>query len=316
MSPFRWGDGWQVQITDCVDGMRAQPRSSIDAIVTSPPYADQRRYEGGSEARVTERANRNGRKPGTKNQSRRQRSEAPMLFAGEFVERFLPEMYEVLAPRGSLFLNFGVVMRDGEESPYADVILAGARAMGFKLLQRMVWFKPNGNTLSDPRFLRVNHEWVFWLSKSTDAYRGYDRVTRTPHAPSTLRRMSSGFKIDPDDERYEKRSGGGHPLHPEGARPTTVFECAVGGERGIKHSAVMPLKLARHLVSLGAPEGGKVLDPFCGSGTTGVACLQLGREFLGMEIELGYIGECEERLKAATRLDYISPEQLTLEESA
>lgn len=312
---MRYGEGWEVQITDCADGMRAQPRSSIDAIVTSPPYADQRRYEGGSEERVTERANRNGRRPGTKNQSRRQRSEAPMVFAREFVDRFLPEMHDVLAPAGSLLLNLGVVMRDGEESPYADVILAGARAMGFKLLQRMIWFKPNGNTLSDPRFLRVNHEWVFWLAKSVEAYRGYDRVTRSPHAASTLRRMSSGFKVDPDDERYEKR-GGSHPLHPEGARPSTIFECAVGGERGIKHPAPMALKLARHLVSLSAPEGAKVLDPFCGSGSTGVACLQTGRQFLGMEMEAGYIPECEERLKGATRLDFISPEQLALEESA
>jgi DNA modification methylase len=284
--------------------MPTLPAGSVPAIVTSPPFADQRNYKGGSEARATERANRNGRQPGTKNQSRRSRSEAPMRFAREFVAEYLPPMFDLLADDGALMLNLGVVMRDGEESPYADFILAGARDLGFKLLQRMVWSKPNGGTPSNPAFLRLGHEWVFWLAKSVDAYRGYDRWTRTPHKPSTLRRVRRPRSHDGEARDYK--------LHPDGARPSSVFECAVGGERGIKHSAPMPLKVARHLVALAAPAGAVVLDPFAGSGTTGVAAIQLGREFVGMELEEGYLPECRDRLRRARLSPLVPEEQLTL----
>jgi DNA modification methylase len=159
--------------------------------------------------------------------------------------------------------------------------------------------------------MRMTHEWVFWLAKSVDAYRGYDRVTRSPHKASTLRRIRGPYIQNPDDERYQRRSGQ-HPLHPEGARPTTVFECAVGGEPGVKHPAKMPLKLARHLVALSAEGGGLVLDPFAGSGTTGVAAIQLGRRFLGLELEAGYLDELRDRLANARRSPLVAEEQMDL----
>jgi site-specific DNA-methyltransferase (adenine-specific) len=319
---------WELLHGDCRDVLKRRPRSSVDAIVTSPPYADQRKYTGASEERVTGRNGRNREGSNWKNQGRRKRSEAPMLFAEEFVATALPPMWEALADHGSLMLNLGIVFRDGEESPYADAILAGARALGFKLLHRIVWHKPNGNTLSDSRFLRVSHEWIFWLAKSVDAYRGYDLETRTPHKPSTLRRIRQPFIEDTDDERYGKRGSGSHQLHPEGARPTTFLEvgyeaedlnviravirAGVGGHRGIKHPAIMPLKVARHLVALSAPAGAVVVDPYAGSGTTGVAAIQLGRDFVGIEKEAGYLPECLKRLERANYSPTVADEQLDL----
>lgn len=295
---------WELQLGDCRELMRAVDPGSVAAIVTSPPYADQRKYNGSVD------------RSSPKNASRSQRSAAPLLYAADFVETFLPPMVDVLADDGALMLNFGIVIRDGEESAYADAILSGARELGLKLLHRIVWRKENGNTLSDPRFLRVTHEWVFWLAKSTDAYRGYDLETRTPHKPSSIRRIREPYVEDSDDERYRKRGSGSHRLHPEGARPTTVFDCPVGGERGIKHPAIMPLKLARHLVALCAPAGALVLDPFAGSSTTGVAAIQLGRRFLGMEIEEGYLPEARERLEAARFSPTVHAEQLALVDEA
>lgn len=302
---------WELKHGDLRDVLPTLGAGTVDAIVTSPPYADQRVYEGGDTLRRNSRAPRDNGK--LKNQSRRQRSEAPMLFATDFIETKLPVLFEALTDRGSLMLNLGVVFRDGEESPYADVILAAARAMGFKLLHRMIWHKPNGNTLSDARFLRVSHEWVFWLAKDVDAYRGYDRETRTPHAESSIRRIREPFIEDSEDERYRKRGSGDHRLHPDGARPTTVFRCGVGGERGIKHPAPMPLKLARHCVALSAEPGALVVDPYCGSGTTGVACIELGREFIGIDREAPYLEEARDRLEGALFSPTVHPEQTSLE---
>lgn len=295
---------WDLVLGDSLEVMGGMADESVFSIVTSPPYADQRRYDG-SPSRETAR-NRHGHMAAGHNSSRRQRSEAPMRFAEDF-RPFLHEMLRVVDARGSLMLNLGIVQRDGEESPYADEILSYARSIGWKLLHRMVWFKPNGNTLSDARYLRICHEWVFWLAKDVGAYRGFDRDTRTPHAPDSLRRIRGPYKYG-EDERYAKR-GREHKLHPDGARPTTVFTAGVGGQRGINHPAVMARTLALQLVSLSTPRGELVLDPFCGAATTGVACQERERDFLGIELHADYLEEARARLEGRLAEDLGSEEE-------
>jgi site-specific DNA-methyltransferase (adenine-specific) len=287
---------WEIREGDALELMREMPRASVDAIVTSPPYADQRKYDGSAQ-RATERANRNGRTPGKKNESRRKRAEGPSRGV-EFLEPFLAEMLEVLKPDGGLMLNLGPVMRDGEDTAWEDEVLRRARALGWKLLQRIVWFKPNGMTLSAPAYMRVCHETVYWLALSTRAYRGYDRDTRTPHAETSKRRITQPYRgpHNDDGEMYAKRSPK-HRLHPDGAKPGTVFTCGVGGTRDVKHPAVMAMPLALHLVSLASRGGALVLDPFTGSGTTGIAALRRGRSFIGMEIVSEYAEEARRRIR-------------------
>lgn len=70
-----------------------------------------------------------------------------------------------------------------------------------------------------------------------------------------------------------------------------------GGERN-EHPTQKPLPLMLELVELFTSTGDLVLDPFAGSGTTGVACLRLGREFIGCEREKRYFDLASERLRA------------------
>lgn len=281
---------------------------SVDAIVTSPPYADQRDYvraAGGGDTR-------NFTGSATMTASRRQRRDAPTRFVHEDLAPRLEEMLRVCAPAGSLMLNLGVIMRDGEEHPYADDALALARAMGWKLLHRLVWHKPNSIPLSHQSYLHLKHEWVFWLAPSIGAYRGYDADTRTAHSETSLRRIEQPY-MTRKDQRYMRR-GKTHGLHPDGARPATLYQAdysdedlvvfdavlaaAVGGESGIEHPAIMALKMALQLVSLAAPPGGLVLDPYAGSGTTGVAALRRDRSFVGVELEPRYVEMARERIVA------------------
>ena len=67
---------------------------------------------------------------------------------------------------------------------------------------------------------------------------------------------------------------------------------------GCKHPTVKPLALMEYLVNLVSREGATVLDPFMGSGTTGIACKKLGRNFIGIEREEEYIKIAEARIKA------------------
>ena len=82
-----------------------------------------------------------------------------------------------------------------------------------------------------------------------------------------------------------------------------------GGSRGLwrfprnkdqcGHPTAKPVPLMERLVSLFAAEGATILDPFMGSGTTGVACANLGRKFIGIEIEERYFDIACERIAAA-----------------
>lgn len=258
----------ELVLGDCLDVMATMPPESVDAIVTSPEYADQRKYAHGADTR-------------------------PDAYAQAFVP-YLDAMGRVLRPTGSLMLNLGVIMRGGEESPYADETLAAARANGWKLLHRTIWHKPNALPISHPDYLTIAHEWVFWLARTTKVYRGYDADTRTPHAAGSVSRIGYSY-IENDDERYRKR-GSNRFLHADGARPTTIRTFAVGSTRGIKHPAPMPLDLARYLVSLSCPRGGLVLDPFCGSGTTLIAARDRGRRALGIDRTAEYLDEAMDRL--------------------
>ncbi len=74
---------------------------------------------------------------------------------------------------------------------------------------------------------------------------------------------------------------------------------ACNREKSAGHPAQMPESLARELVSVCAAEGATVLDPFMGSGTTGVACVQTGRKFIGIEIDPTYFDIACRRIAAA-----------------
>jgi site-specific DNA-methyltransferase (adenine-specific) len=78
-----------------------------------------------------------------------------------------------------------------------------------------------------------------------------------------------------------------------------LFSHAVNGERGDKpHPTTKPISLMVELVELFTDEDEIVADPFCGSGSTGVACLRLGRRFIGIELDPKYAQIARDRLTA------------------
>ena len=79
----------------------------------------------------------------------------------------------------------------------------------------------------------------------------------------------------------------------------TLQQISAFGKSGNFHSTVKPLKLMQYLIKLITPEGGVCLDPFMGSGTTGVACKSLGFEFIGCELSNEYAEIAERRIEAA-----------------
>ena len=86
-----------------------------------------------------------------------------------------------------------------------------------------------------------------------------------------------------------------------GARPRqgqTFFEFVVNGSK-VDHPSPKPMDYMQKLISRLTDEGATILDPFMGSGTTGVACVKTGRNFIGIEIDPDYYAIAEKRIAEA-----------------
>lgn len=122
--------------------------------------------------------------------------------------------------------------------------------------------------------------------------------TRHDPPPNPRRSFCSAFDV----AVYAVRPGG--ERHWAGGGLTrNVFECSPSKGRDrwdYPHPTQKPLALITWLVGLVCPPGGLVLDPFAGSGTTGVAALELGRRFAGIEKDPGYCEMARRRIEAAT----------------
>ena len=84
------------------------------------------------------------------------------------------------------------------------------------------------------------------------------------------------------------------------------------GEYNVKHPTVKPVQLLNYLLDLTTQEGDLVLDPFMGSGTTGVACQELGRRFIGMELHEEYFNIARQRILGEGVSKEVESEQLNL----
>lgn len=76
----------------------------------------------------------------------------------------------------------------------------------------------------------------------------------------------------------------------------TIIRCPVVPSVDREHPAEKPIELLRRIVALTVPVGGTVLDPFCGSGTTGIAAVAEGRSFIGIEAEAAYVEVARSRI--------------------
>ena len=83
------------------------------------------------------------------------------------------------------------------------------------------------------------------------------------------------------------------------SEPAPGRQSALGAPRANHHPCVKPISLMEYLIRLITPPGGTVLDPFAGSGSTGVAAKRLGFDFIGIELNPEYAAIAEKRIEAS-----------------
>ena len=247
---------------------------SVQTCVTSPPYYGLRDY-------------------GTVGQIGAESS--PEEYIAKLVDVFR-EVRRVLRPDGTLWVNIGDSYR-GKNLIGAPWMLAFAlRADGWYLRQDIIWNKTRCIPESVRDRCTKSHEYIFLLSKS-DRYYFNGPAIREPVSESTIARMKQDIANQKGSFRQPGKTNG--PLKPGGDGKTrnkrSVWSLCPTYFKGA-HCAVFPEKLVEPCILAGCPEGGMVLDPFAGSGTTGVVAKRLGRSFTGVEINPAYCKIATDRI--------------------
>lgn len=181
-------------------------------------------------------------------------------FDVEFHRSWITECIRVLRPNGSIAIS----------GTYHSIFKCGyiLQENECRVINDIVWFKPNGAPSLGGRNFTASHETIIWASKSKSA-------------KHTFHYLNSKSWEDGKDKLLNP----GKQMRSVWSIPNTPTREKAHG----KHPTQKPLELLQRLVGLCTNEGDSVLDPFCGSGTTGVVCASLGRRFTGIELDNNYI---------------------------
>lgn len=273
---------------DALETLRQLPDSSINCIITSPPYYLQRDYSTtlqlGNEATADEYVNN--------------------------LQKIFKECHRILKSDGTLWLNLGDKYQDSDLLGMPWRVAFALKADGWLLRSDIIWYKPNAMPSSVKNRPTTDHEYIFFFTKSSDYFYDIDAI-REPHVTfSPESRMKGGRnhfgKVNGTPEQG-KNAGNSNlhngrwdqAFHPKGRNKRTVWEIPLSKYRGV-HFAVFPEKLVETCILAGCPEGGIVLDPFVGSGTTAVVALRYHRKYVGIDSNEEYCMIARNRLSQAT----------------
>lgn len=303
-NPYFADDAVTLYQGDALDVLRELPSGSADCVVTSPPYYGLRDYG----------------EPGQYGLE-----ETPAAYV-ETMRQVFAEARRALADDGTLWLNLGdsyagvaetgrkdaqEIGRDGLPQ-YGSMVQPerAARRLritydvprksllgipwrvafalqddGWILRNQIVWAKTNAMPESVADRLSGRHETVFLFAKSQRYWFDLDSI-REPHADSTVAAAARARK--PYVAPGQKPNGKTRGMAEGGANPGDVWLIPTQPFTSA-HFAVMPPALAERCILAGCRPGGVVLDPFTGSGTTGMVAGQLGRRFTGIDLSSAYL---------------------------
>jgi DNA modification methylase len=187
---------------------------------------------------------------------------------------------------------------------------------GWILRNAVIWHKPNAMPESVRDRLACRHELVFLLVKQPGYWFDLDPI-RVPHAADARREQREQRTHPPGHAGSSTRppkygpgtpqittarrygSGRSHDRrHPNGRNPGDVWSIPTRPYQG-PHFAAYPVDLPLRCIAAGCKPGGMVLDPFAGSGTTGLAAIQLGRRFTGIDLSRDFARLAAGRLAEA-----------------
>jgi site-specific DNA-methyltransferase (adenine-specific) len=193
----------------------------------------------------------------------------------EFTRRWLGRAWDLSRDDGRLCLNIPLDKNLGGQQPVYGDILGLAREAGWKYHSTIIWNEQN---------ISRRTAWGSW------------RSARAPYVIAPVEVILVMFR-----ERWRKTHPGVSDISRDEFIDWTNGVWTFGGEKKKKtrHPAPFPLELPRRCIRLFSFVGDTILDPFLGSGTTLLACAELGRKGIGVEIDPAYCAVAEERIREA-----------------
>ena len=275
---------------DSLQVLQTLPENAVDCCVTSPPYYALRDY--GADGQIGREAT-----------------------PEEYVSRITAVFHEVkrvLTPEGTCWLNIAdTYCGTGSKADHQDPKYPkGRNGQQVAFNHRAPGCKPK-DLIGIPESTRDRpprcYEYVFLLTKSKKYYYDWQAVAE-PIAPTTAGRLKSGVSKGnkynvtvPGQNQPQKinrpREKGAYAdelISPVRSRRNVWQINNVGYHGG--HFAAFPPKLAETCILAGCPIGGIVLDPFFGSGTTGMVAKRLNRRYIGIELNPDYCELAKQRI--------------------
>ena len=236
---------------------------SVNLIVTSPPYADQR----------------NGNYGG--------------IHPNRYVKWFLPKskaFMQCLAADGSFILNIKEKAVGGEKHRYVYELALAMRDQGWRLVDEYCWHKRNCYPGKWPNRFRDSWERLYHYTLSP-RFKMRQESVMVPMGDWKSARLANLSDTDRTRDLSKHENGFGKRVENwvgrDMAYPTNVLHMAT--ECGFKgHPAAFPKALPTWFIKLFTDQGDTVLDPFAGSGTTLTAALELERDAIGIDTDPDY----------------------------
>lgn len=241
-------------LADCLEVLPTL--GEVDAVVTSPPYAQQRDYGCG-------------------------------LHDWDHMMSGLLDF-----PKCQALINLGQIHRNGEVVMYWEPWRDRMRAHGWRFFAQYVWDQGSGLPGDFGGRLCPSHEYVLHFNGQSKPVNKWVKTLGRTDVGGSMRVRSGNTpgKTSPHLVGQATKT-------PDSVLRLTRHVARNGAEA--THPAVFPVSVPEHLMMSFTDKGQSVLDPFMGSGTTGVACANLGRAFIGIEIDPGYFDIACERVEMA-----------------
>jgi len=251
---------------DCLEVMKEIPDGSVDLTVTSPPYDNLRDYNGNNS-----------------------------LWSERVWKGVIKEIHRVTKEGGVVVWVVGDATVKGSETGTSFKQALWAKDCGFNLHDTMIWNKRGFSAVGSlkTRYAPV-FEYMFVLSKGRPKAFNPLKDRKNKHVGKVIQKTKR--LVCGDTKR------GKSYISSEYGQRFNIWEVDPQRQRGEnKHPAPFPLQIAHDHVVSWSNEGDTVLDPFLGSGTTGVACVNTGRDFIGIELDETYFGIAHDRIKEAQK---------------
>ncbi len=204
-------------------------------------------------------------------------------------EMIAKHLYRVLCDGGVMVWVVGDATVNGSETTTSFRQAIFLNQIGFNLHDTMIYQKENYVPLTHNRYEQA-FEYMFCFSKGKPNTFTPVRIERKHKGKS----RSGTFIQKPSDKKFT-RAHSNNPVN-DTKISSNIFTYSIGHQK-VGHPAVFPIQLALDQISTWTEPGDIVLDPFCGSGTTGLACLELERFPILIEISEDYCSIARQRLR-------------------